>query len=90
MMSPLRSERGLDRLIIDHDQGVLRGGEFESFLPVKFQRQMLVPRAIVIQLQVISSGATDAERKTADNRLAARLFSCQNVKFNHQKIRRGT
>ena len=86
----IAKQRGLDRLIIDHDQGVLRGGEFETFPPVKFQRQMSIPRAIVIQLQVVPAGATDAKRKTADNRLAARLFSRQNVKFNHQKIRRGT
>jgi hypothetical protein len=83
-------QRGLDRLMIDHDQGVLRGGEFETFPSVKFQGQMLIPRAVIIQLQVVPAGATDAKRKTADNRLAARPFSCQDMKFNHQKIRRGT
>ena len=79
MISPLRSTRGLDRLAVDRDQGVRRGGERETFPPLKFQRQVLIPNAVVVELQVVSRGASDAERKTADNRLAARLFSGKNV-----------
>ena len=58
--------------------------------PMKFQHQVLIPSAVVIQLQVVFPVTTDTERKTADSRLAARLFSCQDMEFNHQKIRRGT
>jgi hypothetical protein len=83
-------QRGFNRFAIDHDQGVLRRHESEAFPTTEFKCQVLIPGAIVCQLQVISVGAADAERKTADNRLAARLFSRENVKLNHQKIRRGT
>ena len=76
-------QRRLNGLAVDHDQGILCRHEFEALPPVEFERQVLIPGAIVGQLQVASTGATNAERKTADNRLAARLFSCQNVKFNH-------
>ena len=80
----------LNRFAVNHNQGVLRRHEPEALPPAEFQRQVLIPSAIVIQLQAISVGTTNAERKTADNRLAAHLSPCENVEFNHQKIRRGT
>ena len=51
---------------------------------------MLVPDAVVFQLQFIFRRAADVERKMAGHRPGARLFSGKNVEMNHQKIRRGT
>jgi hypothetical protein len=76
-------KRGFGRFTVHHDQRILLRDEFKTFPAAKFKDQMLIPNTVVRQLQIIFTGATDAERKTADNRLAARQFSCQNVKFNH-------
>ena len=65
---------GLDGLVVDGSQGVGRGHEFEAFASLTFQREVPVPNTGVVQLQIISGGATDVKRETADNRLAARLF----------------
>jgi hypothetical protein len=83
-------QRGLDWLMVDHDQGLRCRRQRKTLLPPKFKRQVLTPGAVVIQLQIVSTVTADTERKTADRRLAARLFSRQDMEFNHQKIRRGT
>jgi hypothetical protein len=76
--------------MIDHDQGLRCRRQRKTLLPPKFKRQVLTPSAVVIQLQVVSTVTANSERKTANRRLAARLFSRQDMEFNHQKIRRGT
>ena len=63
-----------ERLAVDGGQGVRRDRKLETFPPAEFQREVLVPDAVVIELQIIFRRAPDAERKMADNRLAARLF----------------
>jgi len=64
----------LKRLAIEGDQGVRRNRKIESSC-LKFEREVLIPDTTIIQLQVIARSTSDAKRKTADNRLAARLFS---------------
>ena len=76
--------------MVDGDEGVRRCCKTEAACVLKFKRQMLIPDAVVVQLQFISTVAADAERKTADHRLGARLFSRKDVELDHQKIRRGT
>ena len=46
--------RGLNGLAVDGGQGVWRGGKREALLPLKFQREVLVPDAVVVELQIIS------------------------------------
>jgi hypothetical protein len=52
-------------------------------LRVKFKRQMSIPNAIVIQLQIISRGASDAKGEMAGNELAGRLFTREDEELNH-------
>jgi hypothetical protein len=90
MMSPLRSRFWTGRAAVDGGERVGRGGEQEAFLFLKFQNEVLIPDAVVFELQIVFRRATDAERKTAGNRLVARLFSGKDVELDHQKSRRGT
>jgi hypothetical protein len=50
---------------------------------MEFKRQMPVPNAIVIQLQIISRRASDTKWKTAGNELAGRLFTREDEELNH-------
>ena len=48
--------------------------QFEAFLLLKFQGEVLVPNAVVFQLQIVSGGASDAKRKMAGNRRVPAFF----------------
>ena len=79
----------LKRRAVDGGQGARRDREMETAV-LQFEREVPVPDAIVFKLQMVFRRASDAERKMADNRLAARLFSRKDVELNHQKIRCST
>jgi hypothetical protein len=79
----------LERPAVDGGEGAWRHRKIET-PPLKFEREVPVPDAIVFELQMVFRRAPDAERKMADNRMAARLFSRKDVELNHQKIRRST
>ena len=70
-----RYNRKLNGFAVDGGQGVGRGGQRETLLPAKFQGEMLIPDAVVVELQFVSRRPSDAERKTAGRRFGARLFS---------------
>jgi hypothetical protein len=74
---------GLDGPTVDGDQSVRCRCEGNALLRVKFERQMLIPNAIVIQLQVISRRASDTKGKMAGNELADRLFTREDEELNH-------
>jgi len=80
----------LNRRVVDGGERVCGGCEFEAFLFLKFQGEVLIPDTVIFQLQFVSRRATNAERKMASRRLGARFFAGKNVQLNHQKRRRGT
>jgi hypothetical protein len=82
--------RVLNRHAVDGGERIGGGGEVEILFFLKFQNEVLVPDAVVVKLQIIARRASDAERKTAGSRLAARLFSRKDVELNHQMSRRFT
>jgi len=83
-----RSEnRGLNGSAVDGDQGVGRGSERETFQPIKFQREVLIPNAVVVELEIVPGRTADTERKTAGCRLSARLSSRKDVELNHNQRR---
>jgi hypothetical protein len=71
----IAKQSGLDRLSVDSRKRIRGCSDNETLLPLKFQTQVLIPNAVVFKLQIICICAPDVKRKTADNRLAARLFS---------------
>ena len=79
----------LERLAVDGDQGARRHRKIKA-PALQFEREVPVPDAIVFKLKMIFRRASDAERKMADSRPAARLFSRKDVELNHQKIRLST
>ena len=78
--------RGLNGFAVDGGQGVWRGCERETFLLVEFQREVPIPNAVVVELQLVSRRTADAERKTAGCRLSARLSSRKNVELDRKSV----
>ena len=81
---------GLNGFAVDGGQGVGRGCERETCPPVEFQCEVLIPNAVVVELQFVARRSSDAERKTAGCRLDARLFAGKDVELYHHQILRGT
>jgi hypothetical protein len=79
----------LERPAVDGDQGARRNRKVET-AALKFEREVLIPDAVIFELQMVFRRASDAERKMSDSRPAARLFSRKDIELNHQKIRRST
>ena len=73
----------LDRLAVDRGQRVGLGAEAETLSGNQIELQMLVPNAVLLQLEAGGRGAPNPYRKTAGHPCGARLLSGQNLKLHH-------
>jgi hypothetical protein len=79
----IMEQRGLHGATVDGDQSVGCYCKDNALLRVKFKRQVLIPNAIVIQLQIVSGRASDAKWKMTGNESACCLPASKDEELNH-------